>query len=226
VFERRKEGVMSRTERARSTRSTQLAKGRFWSSLAFIACGVALSTACGSRGPLDDDGPLDSGSAADVATVDAVDASPPAPDAEPGDAAPEGGSILDCGVCLVGQCADGILACVQDPACQQTFQCVIGTCLAGGGSPDLQCLLSCASGDTQGALKIFQIFQCVTSTCGSDCNELLGGLLGGLGGGGGGGGGAKAGPRPAKSMNPFAQVISRHWPALCGPLAPSTSSSP
>ena len=193
---------------------------------------IASSTAaCGSRGPLDDDAPLDgSTSTADVGTADVGtdDATAPTPDApEPvKDAAPEGGSIIGCGTCLVGQCSQGILACVQDAACQKTFQCVVTTCLSSG-TPDPACLFKCA-GDVQGALKIFTIFQCVTGKCGSDCNSLLTGLLGGLGGlgggggGGGGAGGAGGGPPPppkseARAMTPFAQAVSLQWPQLCAP---------
>lgn len=181
-----------------------------------LLAGAAFVVACGSRGPLDDDGPLDAGGAADVVvTVDApADTSPPVPDATPPvDAGREGGSILGCGTCLVTECSQGILECVQDSKCQATFQCVITDCLASGGTPSPACLFNCASGDVQGALKIFEIFQCVTGTCGTDCNPLLTGLLGGLGGLGGGGGGG-GGKRP---LPPFAKALSA-WPQLCGPL--------
>lgn len=194
---------------------------------AFAGVGVVVA-ACGSRGPLDADGPLDAATAADVANVEvATDATPAEPDAAPVvDAGREGGSILGCGTCLVGQCSQGILACVQDPACQKTFQCVVTKCLAGGGSPNPACLFTCASGDTKGALKIFQIFQCVTSTCGTDCNPVLSGLLGGLGGlGGGGGGGGGGGPKKvAEPLPPFAQAVSLHWPELCAPPEPTLRS--
>jgi hypothetical protein len=200
-----------------------------FSAPAFVATilGVAVIAACGARGPLDDDGPLGGAANADAGTVDAAtaDTSPEMPDAPvtPVDAAPEGGSIVGCGTCLIGQCSQGILACVQDPACQKTFQCVVTTCLSSG-SPDPACLFTCASGDVQGALKIFNIFTCVTSNCGADCNPLLTGVLGGLGGGGGGGGGGGTPPPPPKSqartMTPFVQAVSRQWPRLCSPAAP------
>jgi hypothetical protein len=202
-----------------------------------IASGTA---ACGSRGPLDDDAPLDGGATtADVGTAEVGpdDATPPTPDApEPvKDAAPEAGSIIGCGTCLIGQCSQGILACVQDAACQKTFQCVVTTCVSSG-TPDPACLFKCASGDVQGALKIFTIFQCVTGKCGSDCNSVLTGLLGGLGGGGGGGaggggaggGGAGGGPPPppkseAREMTPFAQAVSLQWPQLCAPVSAASA---
>jgi hypothetical protein len=193
----------------------------------FMTVTAGIVVACGARGPLDDDAPLDAGAAADVTTVDVVDAAPEPPDAPPPikDAAPEGGSILGCGTCLIGMCSKDILACVQDTACRTTFQCVATTCLSSG-TPDPACLFKCASGDVNGALKIFTIFQCVTGSCGTDCNSVLAGLLGGLGGlggGGGGGGGGKGGggggPPPPKSeartMTPFAQAVSIGFPELC-----------
>jgi hypothetical protein len=146
-----------------------------------------LVAACGARGPLDDDAPLDAGAGADAAVVNAADATPDVPDASAADAKPEGGSIIECGTCLIGQCSKDILGCVQDTACRTTLQCVATDCLSSG-SPDPACLFKCASGDTKGALKIFTIFTCVTSTCGPDCGSVLSGLLGGLGGLGGGGG--------------------------------------
>lgn len=219
---------MSRTERPQSLTTLAASCG----AIAPIVLAASLCVAaCGARGPLDDT-PLDAGSAADVAVVDTADAAPVPPDAAPVDAAPEGGSIIGCGTCLVGKCSQNILACVQDTACRTTFQCVATTCLSGG-SPDPACLFKCASGDAQGALKIFTIFNCVTSTCGSDCGSVLSGLLGGLGGlggGGGGGGGTSSSsgapppPPPPKSEAPAREsrpaivtVLSQHWPELCSP---------
>jgi predicted small lipoprotein YifL len=187
-----------------------------------LAAGLGIA-ACGARGPLDDT-PLDAGTTADVAVAEPIDAAPQPDAAPPFDAAPEGGSILGCGTCLVGKCSQGILACVQDTVCRTTFQCVATTCLSGG-APDAACLFKCASGDVQGALKIFTIFQCVTATCGGDCGSVLSGLLGGLGGlGGGGAGGGGAPPPPPKrearvlqSKPAFVTVIEQHWPELCPP---------
>lgn len=200
----------------------------------FLRCGVvgaglsiaAVSMgACGSRGPLDGDPPPDA--ATDTAAV--IDATPDVgPDtAVPVDAGREsGGSILECGTCLFGECSDGILACVQDAACRAIFQCVITDCFAGGGgSPSPACLLKCANGDLTAGLKILQIFTCVTGTCGPDCGSLLGGLLGGLGGGSSSGsssGGGSSGSTPdagkkARALPPIAKAFSR-WPELCGPL--------
>lgn len=189
-----------------------------------VVCGgacIALAStgACGSRGPLDGDPPPDAGTPDTTPVL--VDA---APDVGPDTSAPvdagreSGGSILECGTCLFGECSDGILACVQDAACRAIFQCVITDCFAGGGSPNPACMLKCANGDLTAGLKILQIFTCVTGTCGDDCGSLLGGLLGGLGGGGGSSsGGTTDAGKKAKALPPIAKAFSR-WPELCGPL--------
>ena len=219
---------MSRTPRSsnRPRSFAVRAASRGGAASVLVAASLCIA-ACGARGPLDDT-PLDAGTTADVTTVELADAAPPAIDAAPADAAPEGGSIIACGTCLIGECSKGILGCVQDTACRTTFQCVVTNCLSGG-APDAACLFKCASGDAKGAFKIFTIFQCVTSTCGGDCGSLLSGVLGGLGGGGGGGGGkgpggggkGPGGPPPKRealqSTSPFARVISQHWPELCPP---------
>ena len=159
------------------------------SSFVIAFSAVVLVVACGARGPLDDDGPLVSADAAttdgptSLTDADLPDASIDGPslrDAEP-DAASEGGSIIDCGQCVIGTCGTSILMCLQSTGCRTTLQCVATTCLSGG-TPDLACVVGCAAGDLSGALEIFQVFQCVTGTCGSDCGSVLGGLLGGLGG--------------------------------------------
>lgn len=173
---------------------------RIFASASLVAVVLA---ACGSRGPLDDAavtaaeaGATETGSS----TTEDATTPTPTPTADAGaDAEKEGGSIIECGSCLFTECSQGILACVQDPACSATFQCVVSDCLTGG-SPNPACLLKCA-GSPQGALKIFTIFQCVTQTCGGDCGDLLATILGGLGGlgGGGGGGGADAGKDAGKT---------------------------
>jgi len=178
------------------------------------------SNACGSRGPLLDDEFADA--AADADTVDAAPEAATIVDASPVDAGRDsgGGSIIDCGACLITQCSPAIIQCVGSQPCVQAFQCVIQDCLGGssGGFNPL-CLLKCASGDPQGALQVLQVFQCVTGQCGSDCTALLGGL-GGLGGGlGGGGGGKKDAGMKAKSdqQRAFGQAFSP-WPELSTPL--------
>ena len=155
-----------------------------------VSFGV-LVVACGSRGPLDDDGPLVSTTTDAAGNTDA----PSAPDADDTDAASDamsgrdgradagsdGGSVIACGSCVITSCGSSILMCLEDTGCRTTLQCVTTTCLSSG-SPDLACVVGCAAGDLSGALQIFQVFQCVTGTCGSDCGSVLGGLLGGLGG--------------------------------------------
>ena len=169
---------------------------------------IPVIAACGARGPLDDDAVLDaSTTGADVGTDDVSiipDAAPPPVDA-PADSASEGGSIVECGACLIQSCGADILKCVQATGCRTTLQCVATKCL-GGGTPSPACLFNCAAGDPTGALQIFQIFQCVTGKCGPDCTSVLGGILGGGGGGGGGG--------MAQQPHPFAKVLSSRWPEL------------
>jgi hypothetical protein len=182
-----------------------------WGIMAFVgitASGFGLA-ACGSRGPLDADGPLDAST--DAAASEVKDAAPDV--APPSDAGPEGGSIVGCGTCLLTQCSSGLATCALDASCRSTFQCVVTQCLAGGGAPSTSCLASCASGNPQGALQIFQILQCVTGKCGADCTPLLGGALGGLGGIGGGG------PKPEPPPHAFIEALSP-WPTLCEPRAP------
>lgn len=205
-------------------------------AVALAVTTTALAAACGSRGPLDDE-PVADASVADVQSADvSVEAEPPPVDAsKPLDAGRESGTIIDCGVCLIGQCSPAILACIQSPGCISAFQCVVTDCLGagGGGAGGVNplCLFKCAQGDPAGALQVLQIFQCVTGECGADCSSVLGGLLGGglPGGGGfpggGGGGGTKkdAGTKDGGKnlMSPAQQSFARAfsaWPELCGPL--------
>ncbi|MBL8606692.1 MAG: hypothetical protein JNL38_05200 [Myxococcales bacterium] len=169
-------------------------------TLVVVLGGLRAVAGCGSRGPLDTD-PLvqpATGDASDAATSDAAEDSS-ARDAStdraaPRDARAEAGP-LDCPVCLLQDCGTKILECVQDAGCRDTLQCVLGTCLQGGGL-DAACAFGCAKGDPGGALKVLQVFQCVTQTCGPDCSDLLGLITGGAGGGGGGGGGPPPPPPP------------------------------
>lgn len=150
---------------------------------------LAATPGCGARSPLDDT-PWDAGL---EATVDAPVEAAPELDAAveaAADAQPPG--LVACGQCLIGQCQQPVVACIQEPACQQAVQCIATSCLAGG-SLDLGCIANCGKGNPQGALAALSIFQCVTQTCGEDCTTVIGGLLGGLGGLGGGGGRRDAG---------------------------------
>lgn len=201
-----------------------------------LAC-VVFASACGSRGPLDDELFFDA-SAADVASADVV---VPTEDAAPVDAGRDAPpSPIECGICLVGQCSQNIIGCVTDPGCREAFQCVITDCAGigggggggGGGGFDPACLLKCAAADPAGALQVLQIFQCVTGKCGDDCGPLLGGLLGGgLGGGGfpGGGGGSSGSSGGGKQYTPaqrqFAKAFS-HWPELTGDIGSPAAERP
>jgi hypothetical protein len=156
---------------------------------------AAVTGACGSRGPLDDDIILitDSG-AADVAIVDAnvpdvtpiVDAGKPVVDA--------GTGLIQCGTCVAQTCGTDVTTCLTDPSCQTILTCVATTCFAlgggggeggggGGGGLNPSCLLTCTGSGGAGVGEALGIFQCITGSCGSPCGGLLGGL-GGLGGGG------------------------------------------
>lgn len=184
---------------------------------------LAAAPSCGSRGPLDDEASSAGADAsADVngggASVDGSSTTPVTdaskPDASPADAGKEGGTIIDCAQCLVQECQSSIVACVQSASCRQTFQCVITDCLSGG-SPNPACLLQCASGDPKGALQVFQVFQCVTGTCGPDCSTLLGTILGALGGGAKDAGAPKA--DAGKKPIPKIAAAFSAWPELYTP---------
>lgn len=156
-------------------------------AMALVMAGAAAITpGCGARGPLDDT-PWDAG--ADVVVDAEVDAA--------ADAAPEAGPTgpFACGQCLARQCGSSVLACLQAPACRTTVQCVATTCLRSG-SPDISCVISCASGSSEGALAAFSIFDCATRTCGGDCASVVGAVLDGVGGLGGGT------PRPDAGSGP------------------------
>lgn len=147
-----------------------------------------LAAACGSRGPLDSDGVVDVADASVDASPTTTSTVPEAgPDARPG---PDLPPIVDCGICLVGECSQPILSCIANASCQRAFQCVITEC---GGNFSGSCVLQCAAKEQQGALQLLGILQCVTGKCGDDCTDVLGGL-GGLGGSGSGGGGGTPPP--------------------------------
>src|SRR5688572_4587283 len=94
---------------------------RFAGAVAFGLTCTVLASACGSRGPLDDEAFPDAATA-DVAAADVVVS---VPDAAPVDAGREAApSPIDCGICLIGQCSQDILGCVTSPGCREAFQCV------------------------------------------------------------------------------------------------------
>ncbi len=157
------------------------------------AVSAFVSSACGSRGPLDIDvinviESGDGGQATSDASVDALVDAPQAPARDaPADAprdatAKKEAGLVDCGLCVVQQCGAPILACVQSAVCRSTLQCAATTCLKGG-APDLACVLTCAKGDSTTLQQLVGVFGCITVKCGNDCTSVLGGL-GGLGGGG------------------------------------------
>jgi predicted small lipoprotein YifL len=206
--------------------------------VAAAALALVAIAACGSRGPLDVDGPLVVATEAGEASVGQEGGPSPGDGAAdqvspPKDAGKEGGSIIDCPVCLLQDCGQKIFACIQTPACAGTLQCVLQTCLTGG-SLNPVCAFNCAQGDPAGALQVLQVFQCVTQTCGDDCGALLGLLTGGGGGkppppvdAGKKPDAAKLGPDPIEpdpaELSPEARrAIIRHafspWPELTSKL--------
>jgi hypothetical protein len=159
-------------------------------SLVIIGGVVAagLTSACGARGPLDapdyfgnqsaDGG--DEGSTSEGGNGDA--AADAAADARPGDAGGDVSNPINCAVCVGQSCSNQILACVTSQSCLGTLQCVFSKCLTGG-SVNTACAFGCAGeAGPQGLLDVLAVFQCITTSCGADCNSLLGGLGGGLGG--------------------------------------------
>src|SRR5688572_4419711 len=145
-------------------------------AIAVLFFGGALAaltmSACGSRGPLDDEPYVDA--TADVVPDVELDTGADVRDANVDTR--ESGGFLACPTCLFDQCQQPLLNCLQSQPCQQVFQCVITTC-AGSGGLNPQCLLQCGQGDISGALQALQVFQCITGKCGPDCAALLG-LLG------------------------------------------------
>jgi predicted small lipoprotein YifL len=136
---------------------------------------AAVIAACGSRGPLDI-GPsndMDAGIEADIPEVSVPDTNPSPPDA----GRDSGPNPVNCGVCVVQNCGQPVLKCLQDMKCRAVLTCVTQTCLAGG-KLDPACLIGCGNGDPSAAIEAFQIIQCLTGKCGGDC----GGVLPGLGG--------------------------------------------
>jgi hypothetical protein len=169
-----------------------------WSLASLVVLLLVLVTVpgCGSRGPLDInviepvtlDGaidnfvPVNDGSSLDTA---AEDATPEAmPDVAPGDAGRDtGGGPLMCLTCIQQQCGMQVFACFQNTTCRTTLQCVLTTCLGGGGGINPQCALMCANGDITALQDILNIVTCIGTNCGQSCVGVLPGG-GGMGDGG------------------------------------------
>jgi hypothetical protein len=177
---------------------------RFLSLVSLIATGSFVCLACGSRGPLDEPEyvPIepDGGGASDATNMDALGATD-ATDAAmmtPVDAGRDANNPIDCAVCIGQSCSNQIIGCVTSAPCLNTLQCVFGQCLSSG-QVNPTCALGCSGeGGASGILSVLAILECVTQSCGPDCDSLLAGLGSGLGGGfgvgvGGGGGGGFGG---------------------------------
>jgi hypothetical protein len=87
---------------------------------------------------------------------------------------------LACLSCINDQCPE-VQDCLFDQVCRDGVTCAFQTCLGGGGTPSLSCMLGCFDGDFQAALQAFQALQCFTSQCGQTCGGLIPGLPGGGG---------------------------------------------
>lgn len=87
---------------------------------------------------------------------------------------------LACLSCINDKCPE-VQDCLFDQVCQNGVICAFQTCLGGGGTPSLSCMLGCFDGDFQAALQAFQALQCFTSQCGQTCGGSIPGLPGGGG---------------------------------------------
>jgi len=201
-----------------------------------IACVVAMSAACGARGPLDtpdyyfngldgsDEASTDEGGSDTDGAADAAGHT----DGRAPDAGADAANPIDCAVCVGQSCSNQIIACVTSQSCLGTLNCVFSKCLTGG-SVNPVCAFGCAGeAGPSGLLDVLAVFQCITSSCGADCNSLIGGLGGGLdgiGGSGGGGGGkgsmngmserAYQGPSDPASVRHSAREAFASFPEMC-----------
>ncbi len=167
-----------------------------------VACAaVLLCVACGARGPLDapdyffanadggDEGSTSEGGGGGADAAGIVDGSKKA------DASVDAANPINCAICVGQSCSNQIIACVTSQSCLGTLNCVFSKCLTGG-SVNPVCAFGCAGeAGPQGLLEVLAVFQCITMSCGADCNSLIGGLGGGLGGG------KMAAPHDTPSMN-------------------------
>jgi hypothetical protein len=162
-------------------------------SLTFVAVAAG---GCGSRGPLDDGAYGSAPWQGDASTADVRpqdDSAAPLDGSGRPDATPIQEAIA-CATCLQSKCGATFGACIADPACQSTVQCLLSQCL-GGGSLDVACALGCAKGDPKQLLTVLAAATCPSQQCGKECPTLVATLggLGGPGGGGPGGGGPGGG---------------------------------
>ena len=170
---------------------------------------MAISTACGSRAPLDFE--LYDQDGGGVLTADGSPVGPSGSDGGP--IGPDGGPVkvdgggpgipdtgipaVNCGVCIASNCGQNVVTCVANTGCRDVLQCAMLNCLQGGLDPT--CLFKCASSNPSGALQASAVLQCVATSCGDSCISAFGsgsGGPGGISGGGGGGGGGNGGGAP------------------------------
>jgi hypothetical protein len=74
-----------------------------------------------------------------------------------------------CAACVRDNCGTQVNECVNSDVCRNGLVCTFMTCLAGGGMPDLACILGCFNGDTSAAFAAVGALMCVQTSCGSIC---------------------------------------------------------
>ncbi len=194
--------------------------------MAGMACvPVLLCVACGARGPLDAPDYLygasadgsDEGSTAEGGDI--TDASGLLDGKTSTDAGVDAANPINCAICVGQACSNQIIACVTSQSCIGTLQCVFSKCLSGG-SVNPVCAFGC-SGEAgpSGLLEVLAVFQCITSSCGADCNSVIGGLGGGLGGG------MMTGNKipDARATRRAARAVFASFPEMCAALEQADS---
>src|SRR5579859_174739 len=78
-----------------------------------------------------------------------------------------------CAACVRDQCGAQVNACVNSDVCRNGLVCTVMTCLAGGGMPDLTCILGCFNGDTGAAFAAIGALMCINTSCGGACTPAL-----------------------------------------------------
>lgn len=155
-----------------------------------MVSGIVITTAaCGARGPLDtpdyffaNTDASDEASTAEGGSTDGASDAIALTDARANDSGVDAANPINCAVCVGQSCSNQIIACVTSQSCLGTLNCVFSKCLSGG-SVNPVCAFGCAGeGGPTGLLDVLAVFQCITMSCGADCNSLIGGLGGGLGG--------------------------------------------
>ncbi len=207
--------------------------------MAGMACvPVLLCVACGARGPLDAPDYLygagadgsDEGSTAEGGNI--TDGAGLTDAKSSTDAGVDAANPINCAICVGQACSNQIIACVTSQSCIGTLQCVFSKCLSGG-SVNPVCAFGC-SGEAgpSGLLEVLAVFQCITMSCGADCNSVIGGLGGGLGGMMAGGkmqepsAPTPQAPMDARATRRAARAVFASFPEMCAAIEQSESVDP